>query len=124
MTKIGAAIGDQAVTLNKQFVDVRTKEEQETMSMVDSVLLSGGISAVVSIALGLLIALVISVGIARLITRITSTMEVLVTGNFNVTVPETGRRDEIGAMARAVEVFRRTASRPLRWKAKQSSSAT
>ncbi|MDO1581746.1 methyl-accepting chemotaxis protein [Rhizobium oryzicola] len=113
LTKIGAAIGDQAVTLNKQFVDVRTKEEQETMSMVDSVLLSGGISAAVSIALGLLIALVISVGIARLITRITSTMEVLVTGNFNVTVPETGRRDEIGAMARAVEVFRQNGIKAL-----------
>lgn len=113
LTKIGTAIGDQAVALNAEFVKERAQKELATTTMVDQVLRSGAISAGISIALGLLIAFMISVGITRLVTRITSTMNTLVTGDFSVKVPETDRTDEIGAMARAVEVFRQNGLKAL-----------
>ncbi|MEL6060941.1 methyl-accepting chemotaxis protein [Methylobacterium sp. DCY52] len=45
-------------------------------------------------------------GIARPIARMTGTMGRLAEGDETVAVPHTGRRDEIGAMAAAVQVFK------------------
>ncbi|TWA81161.1 methyl-accepting chemotaxis protein [Azospirillum brasilense] len=58
---------------------------------------------------------VISLLVARSITRplrlIEGVMERLAGGDRTATVPETGRRDEIGAMARAVSVFKENLQR-------------
>ncbi|MFC5316531.1 methyl-accepting chemotaxis protein [Azospirillum rugosum] len=45
--------------------------------------------------------------IATPVTRLTATMTALARGDISVTVPAVGRSDEIGDMARAVEVFKR-----------------
>jgi methyl-accepting chemotaxis protein len=45
-------------------------------------------------------------GISRPVTRMTSAMQALSTGDTMVDIPETGRRDEIGAMAASVQVFK------------------
>ncbi len=47
--------------------------------------------------------------VAQPLKEINSTMGVLAHGKTNVTVPFTGKRDEIGEMARAVEVFKNNA---------------
>jgi len=62
---------------------------------------------VVVIALGVI--LFIQVHIVRPLERLEATMGSLAGGNLEVTVPATGRGDEIGRMARAVEVFRESA---------------
>ncbi|UKJ72669.1 methyl-accepting chemotaxis protein [Azospirillum brasilense] len=58
---------------------------------------------------------IISLLVARSITRplrlIEGVMERLASGDRTATVPETGRRDEIGAMARAVSVFKENLQR-------------
>ncbi|WP_233280541.1 methyl-accepting chemotaxis protein [Devosia rhizoryzae] len=53
-----------------------------------------------------LLSLLFSRSITRPITRLTGTMETVAEGNFDVDVPGNHRADELGAMARAVEVFR------------------
>ncbi|HEY8576657.1 MAG TPA: methyl-accepting chemotaxis protein [Devosia sp.] len=58
-------------------------------------------------ALGLLI----SRSITKPITRLTGTMEALAQGDLDVDVRGADRSDEVGAMARAVEVFRENAQR-------------
>ena len=45
-------------------------------------------------------------GIVRPVSRLTYSMTALAEGNLSVDIPATGRHDEIGAMARAVEVFK------------------
>ena len=45
-------------------------------------------------------------GISRPISRMTETMRALAAGDDSVAVPNDGRRDEIGAMAAAVQVFK------------------
>ena len=45
-------------------------------------------------------------GISRPVARMTSSMKALSTGDTTVEIPETDRRDEIGAMAAAVQVFK------------------
>jgi len=68
--------------------------------------------AAVSILI-LLVAVLIGLAIARSIVRplrdLMETMHAIVSGNYNHTVRDTNARDEIGAMARAVEVFRENA---------------
>jgi methyl-accepting chemotaxis protein len=61
----------------------------------------------------LLVTLAISIFVARRITaplqRMTVTMNDLASGNLNVDVPGIGRGDEVGEMAKAVEVFKSNA---------------
>ena len=52
------------------------------------------------------LSLLFSRSITRPITRLTGTMETVAAGDFDAEVPGTTRSDELGAMARAVEVFR------------------
>ena len=57
-----------------------------------------------------LFALIFGHRITTSITRMTHAMQQLATGNFEVVLPGLGRRDEIGAMAQAVEAFKLKAS--------------
>jgi methyl-accepting chemotaxis protein len=63
-------------------------------------------ASLLAIALGLVLATVIGRGIARPVQSITGTMQELAAGNVEVRVTDTHRRDEVGQMALAVEVFR------------------
>lgn len=55
---------------------------------------------------GMLLAWLIAAGIARPTRRLTSSMDALAQGDLQATIPHAERRDELGAMARAVVVFR------------------
>ncbi len=74
--------------------------ESETFSFVLSI---GGI------ILGLAIAWFIGSGISSPVTAMTSAMGRLADGDKTITVPALGRKDEIGQMADAVEVFKQNA---------------
>jgi methyl-accepting chemotaxis protein len=63
--------------------------------------IGAGLLAVVAV-----LSLLFSRSITKPITRLTSTMETVAAGDFDAEVPGTTRSDELGAMARAVEVFR------------------
>jgi methyl-accepting chemotaxis protein len=66
-------------------------------------------------ALALLAAILVGVYTARSVAgpiqRITQSMRRLAQGDFSVSIPYTQRRDEIGAMAAALEVFKQNAER-------------
>jgi methyl-accepting chemotaxis protein len=64
------------------------------------------ISAITLLLLAGAMALIMSRRLSRPITTLTSTMANLAKGDLTLEVPHTDRRDEIGDMARAVEVFR------------------
>ncbi len=64
------------------------------------------VMAGVVLALALTAGWVIVVQVNRPILAMTRVMSVLANGEFNVDVPGLGRRDEIGLMAQAVEVFK------------------
>jgi methyl-accepting chemotaxis protein len=66
----------------------------------DAAMWSGGLIVLLGLC-----AWLIARGIVRPVRAMTATMTKLAAGDANVTVP-TGRRDEIGDMARAVEVFK------------------
>jgi methyl-accepting chemotaxis protein len=73
----------------------------------------GGMAALV---LAIVIACIggVVAGLVRPVSRIKSAMSELAGGNLDVVIPGEGRRDEIGEMAKAVQVFRDAAVEKLR----------
>ena len=75
------------------------------ISMRNSILAGSAVVLVVAILFGLFF----SRSIARPISRLNSTMDALAQGDLSVEVSGKERHDEVGAMARSVEVFRENA---------------
>lgn len=73
---------------------------------VEKVVMTSFITTGVVVVLGLLIATLLGLVITRPLHGIRSKMNELVDGNQEVEIPGTTRRDEIGDMARAVNVFK------------------
>jgi methyl-accepting chemotaxis protein len=59
-------------------------------------------------------------GLSRPIANLKAAMERLAAGDLQVDVPEVGRRDEVGQMARAVEVFKTNGTEVEKLKARQT----
>jgi methyl-accepting chemotaxis protein len=74
--------------------------------------------AIVAVAIGVaLLAFLIGRGVSRPIGAMTEAMRELASGRLDLAIPGVGRRDEIGAMAAAVEVFKGNAIERLRLEA-------
>jgi methyl-accepting chemotaxis protein len=100
----------QPVTVgNTTWAVAAVQPEQEALAPVvemrNMTLLVGGVLLAIAAVVGFFFARSIS----KPISRLTGTMEALAEGDLAVDVAGAGRRDEIGAMARAVEVFRENA---------------
>ncbi|WP_299443424.1 methyl-accepting chemotaxis protein [uncultured Rhodospira sp.] len=76
----------------------------DTLAFNKAMRLAGIALLVLVLAAGF--AIVIIRGITRPLAQLTNTMSDLAKGNLEVTVTDTGRRDEIGQMADAVQVFK------------------
>jgi len=68
------------------------------------------IGTILILIIGVFLALILGRGMSRPIAAITTTMNHLSSGNMQVVIPGGGRSDELGAMAKAVDVFRRVMS--------------
>ncbi|MBB4303664.1 methyl-accepting chemotaxis protein [Rhodobium orientis] len=100
-----------AIAGSMEDLKLAIKTEQDTlgpeasMAMDRAVMITVAV-AVVSILLGLVAAWVIGTGIARPIRAMTSAMGRLANGDKELDIPGLDRKDEVGSMAGAVEVFR------------------
>jgi methyl-accepting chemotaxis protein len=105
LTKIREILGSLTERELKA-ADVRNAELETAFGMATLTLLLGGaVTGIVAIVMGIILAR----GLGRPIVAMTRVMRGLADGDTEVTVPEIGRKDEIGAMAAAVEVFRSNA---------------
>lgn len=88
---------------------IAEKETQEAFASItalrNKLLLAGVVAALLFAVVGVFLARSIS----KPITALTSTMRTLAGGELDIDVPVTGRGDEVGSMARAVEVFKENA---------------
>ena len=83
---------------------------------------------VLSVSAAVLLVLVLGIlgiafGVIRPIVRMTSVMKRLAGGELNINVPSLARRDEIGSMAQALEVFKQAAVQNLRMQEEQEKAA-
>jgi diguanylate cyclase (GGDEF)-like protein len=100
-----ADLADLVRTLAQRRVSL-TKEVVASAVNAQHQLLGLGLGAVVLALLG---SSLVGRSISRPVLRLTSLMNGLAGGNTDLAVPGAERRDEVGAMARAVEVFRANA---------------
>jgi methyl-accepting chemotaxis protein len=90
--------------------------------MVDQMLWVGGFAFAILLLAGALV-VVIGRGVTRPLAAVCGVMDRLAADDVAVTVPFTERRNEIGRIARAVEVFKASAVERLRLAAEQSAHA-
>jgi methyl-accepting chemotaxis protein len=78
---------------------------------------------VISILLGMILAIIIARSIARPIRAITESMAIIAAGNIEAEIPGAGRKDEVGDMAGAVKVFKDSMIEAARLRADQEAAA-
>ncbi len=95
------------------------KNKQATFGLFDS--LSSWLITVsaIAIVIGILFGFVVSRGITRPVNAMTLAMKELAGGNLEVAIPARQNRDEVGEMAKAVEVFKDNAIRAKQLEAEQ-----
>ncbi|AWI59929.1 methyl-accepting chemotaxis protein [Sinorhizobium fredii] len=96
----------EIMDVEEKLLTVRSAEAAEAASSARFAIIAGSITMVL---FGLVILLVLNVGMVRPLSAITSVMRRLAEGDTSITVAGDSRRDEIGAMASALEVFRQAA---------------
>ncbi len=97
------AVMKQIVDGMRAEVDARTSDEGKAFKLASVTLLVG---ALLSAGLAGLMGWLMTRAIAGPVTGMTRAMNRLAEGDLSVEVPAIGRRDEIGAMATAVQVFK------------------
>ena len=101
-----AALIDAADQLRLTTTEAQLGTVAGMMTAITSARHIGYLASALTMIAGLILAFVIGRGIARPVQQITSVMRKLAGGSINVAIPYLGRKNEIGAMAEAVRVFR------------------
>jgi methyl-accepting chemotaxis protein len=101
-----SAAADTAVTSLRSDSGAVRKQTDETIAATIS---TQEIVAALALLIGGLIAFLVARSIIRPVSAMTGAMEKLAGGDTTVDIPSRDNTDEIGAMARAVEVFRQNA---------------
>src|SRR3546814_4866760 len=86
---------------------------------IDSALWIGVAGAIVALLLGLVLSTLVGRGISKPVVAMTAAMDRLAKGDKATEVPAQGRKDEIGRMAAAVQVFKENAIEMDRLQAEQ-----
>jgi methyl-accepting chemotaxis protein len=107
---VRTALNKDLEALSKVYAERSKKLARETDTNRTMALVLTGLGglALVLVVLGVLI---ISRSVARPLSAITTTIRQVAEGEENVAVPHTKRGDEIGALARAIEIFREAMQR-------------
>ncbi|XUY29273.1 methyl-accepting chemotaxis protein [Agrobacterium sp. rho-8.1] len=110
LTKIRDVIGK--LTTSKQEASAKRAEALASTfnTAIAALAIGGATAALVALSMGILL----SKAIGKPVVSMTSAMVQLANGNTEITVPAIGRKDEIGAMANTVEIFRSNAVANLR----------
>jgi methyl-accepting chemotaxis protein len=94
---------DAYISVQKAKAESKARElHTASRSMLEIIFTMGGLTGLVLAASGIALAR----GISRRVNLLTGTMKNLATGDLNAKVPDVLRQDEIGDMARAVEIFK------------------
>jgi len=99
-------LSEAAKTVQFSAADAQIKAVQSMTDVVASSRGLGVMTAVIAIALGVLLAALIGSSIVRPITQLTEVMRSLADGAVDIAILHSGRRGELGAMASAVQIFR------------------
>ncbi len=115
MDAVRAIVGE-AADVERELMAERRKAQQESFGSARRALLIGALASAV---IAIVAAVLLSFGIARRIGSLTGLMSRLADGDTGIEVTGADRKDEVGEMARAVQVFRDNAVAAERLRAEQ-----
>jgi methyl-accepting chemotaxis protein len=110
LAKASTAISTEADGISRTLGASRSEQSDRTAATVQQIQTMVSAVAVGALVIGALLAWIIGTGVATPIVRITARMQSLAAGQLDEPIPGGDRKDEIGLMARAVEVFRKNAA--------------
>ena len=96
--------------------------EDHTTNDISGTVTTQEVMAALALVIGVALAFLISRSIVRPVARMTGAMTGLAGGDLAIEVPSRGARDEVGAMARAVQVFKENAVRSRALEGEQASA--
>lgn len=109
MWKLRHSLSSAAGSLKRVALAEQAEAEKKTSEQIASGQSIVVALALASIAIGLVLSFAIGRGIARPVISMCSAMTELARGRHEIVLPGLGRRDEVGKMAGAVELFKRQA---------------
>lgn len=109
MWKLRHSLSGAAGSLKRVALAEQAEAEKKTSEQIASGQSIVVALALASIAIGLVLSFAIGRGIARPVISMCSAMTELARGRHEIVLPGLGRRDEVGKMAGAVELFKRQA---------------
>ena len=119
LDRIGPDIAEKTEVIKLGNLNRQDTLGPEATAAMQSAKWAGVITSLVAIVIGALFAVIIGRAISRPIVRMTEAMGTLAKGDLTVAVPAVGRKDEIGEMAEAVQVFKDNALEVERLKQEQ-----
>ncbi|PTM49898.1 methyl-accepting chemotaxis protein [Phreatobacter oligotrophus] len=117
--QLATAVRSLSDTLERNVVTVSAAATLEYKASAFLMQLVAGIGISVGLILGVMIG---QFGIAGPIRQIVATLQQLATGNYDIAVEGAERRDEVGDVARAAEIFRENGLEKLRLQEEQAAS--
>jgi len=105
----------------RELLGTRSADQDEAIS---TTFLATIIGAIASILISIVVAFVLTRAIARPTAQMTSAMNTLAQGNTSVEIPARGRKDEVGAMAEAVQFFKDNMIETARLRTEQEEAKT
>jgi methyl-accepting chemotaxis protein len=101
------ALLNERVTINMQALEDSKQKAAETTTTVNSMLI---LVSLIGVTLSLIfLGWIVMRGVLRPVASITSSMDSLAAGNLETAVEGAERRDEVGTLARSLDVFKRNA---------------
>ena len=119
LDRIGPEIAGLAEEIKLRNIRRQDTLGPEAMARLETSEITGMVVSLGAIVLGIALAFFIGRAISRPIVAMTTAMEALAKGSLTATVPAIGRKDEIGQMADAVQVFKDNALEVERLKREQ-----
>ncbi|GAB4190973.1 MAG: HAMP domain-containing methyl-accepting chemotaxis protein [Thalassobaculales bacterium] len=117
--RLAEEIGGEMASLRQGQLDRLRQRQAEVASTMGDVTTTGMIVAGAAIGIGLVLAWLIGRGIAVPVQSMTAAMGSLAAGDLGTEVPSRERRDEIGRMAAAVQVFKESMTEAERLRGEQ-----
>jgi len=106
LNKIGPVVADKLNGLSEGAVKAQDELGPRAAAAMDSGITTALLIAGAAILFGIAIGFVVARGITKPIAAMTGAMGALASGDKTVEIPARGQRDEIGSMAKAVEIFK------------------
>ncbi|PKR55810.1 methyl-accepting chemotaxis protein [Thalassospira marina] len=111
MAQAAEEIVTSAELLLQDFQNIEESIRIETKSTIATTMVEIVIAGLVGLVVGVALALILGVRLSRPVMKIAEIMHRLAANDFDVVIPARDQKDEIGSMARSVDIFRQNTLR-------------